>query len=69
MEVFEAYLTQSRVSKATTCMSTVAEKANWTNEEIIVWLDNVRGYTEREQSKFRQWVRLSLNSMESQEDS
>jgi hypothetical protein len=32
-------------------------------------VEYVRGYTEREQSKCRQWVRLSLNSMESQEDS
>ena len=29
----------------------------------------VRGCTEREQSKYRQWVRLSLNSIKSQEDS
>ena len=30
---------------------------------------SVRGCTERGQSKYRQWVRLSLNSIKSQEDS
>jgi hypothetical protein len=37
--------------------------------QAITIAANVRGYTEREQSKCRQWVRLSLNSIESQEDS
>jgi len=27
--------------------SIIAEKANWTNEEIIVWLDNRRGMRRR----------------------
>ena len=30
-------------------------------------VSNVRGYTEREQSKCRQWVKLSLNSIASLE--